>query len=97
MMTPAKGHEEEVSALNEQLVAFYRAQPGCLGSHFIRAADTSGEQGRVSFWTSEAAAAAAATQERSLYLRSRLHLLVQFGHQDRSFTTVTSDPALPVA
>lgn len=86
-MTPARGHEQEVTAINEQLAEFYRSQPGCLSSNFVRAADASGEQGRVTFWAREADADAAAGQERSLYLRSRLHLLVQAGHQERSFTT----------
>ncbi len=89
-MTPLAGREEEAGQVNQELVDFYRTQEGCLSIHFVKAADASGEQGRISFWTSERAADEAATQEHSLYLRSRLHLLVQSGHQERSFLDVVA-------
>ena len=95
-MTPLAGREEETSQVNQELVDFYRTQEGCVSNHFVKAADNSGEQGRISFWISERAANEAATQERSLQLRSRLHLLVRRGHQDRSFTVAaaTTDAAV---
>lgn len=98
-MTPLAGREEEAGQVNQELVDFYRTQGGCVSSHFVKATDASGEQGRISFWASEASADEAATQERSLYLRSRLHLLVQRGHQQRSFTVAgaTSDAQVGTA
>ncbi|MEX0683672.1 MAG: hypothetical protein WD904_13165 [Dehalococcoidia bacterium] len=84
-MKPQSGSEEDVRKLNEELVAFYRSRPGCIASHFIAAADESGEQGRVTFWESESLANSAATNDHSMFLRSRLHLLVEHGHLDRSF------------
>ncbi len=95
-MTALAGREEEASRVNQELVDFYRTQEGCLSSHFVNAADRSGEQGRISFWISERAANEAATQERSLQLRSSLHLVVRRGHQDRSFTIAgaTNDAAV---
>jgi len=95
-MTPLSGRDDEASRINQELVAFYRSQPGCLGTHFVKAADASGEQGRITFWTSEHAADEAATQEHSLYLRSRLHLLVRQGHQERSFTESATANEEPV-
>lgn len=95
-MRPLAGREEEAGQVNQELVDFYRSQKGCISSHFIKAADTSGEQGRISFWTSERAADDAATLEHSLYLRSRLHLLVHRGHQDRSFLDVATTSDAPV-
>jgi quinol monooxygenase YgiN len=95
-MTPLAGREEEASQINQELVDFYRSQKGCLSSHFVKAADTSGELGRISFWNSERAADEAATLEHSLYLRSRLHLLVRRGHQDRSFLDVSTTSDTPV-
>ena len=86
-MTPLAGREEEASQVNQKLVDFYRTQAGCVSCHFVKAADRSGEQGRISIWISERAANDAATQERSLQLRSSLHLVVRRGHQDRSFTS----------
>ena len=85
LMRPLAGRDLEVEKLNRELVQLYRQHQGCIGSHFVRAADGSGEVGRVSFWESESSADAAATADRSMFLRSRLHLLVRRGHQDRSF------------
>ncbi len=85
LMKPLSGRGVEVAELNEQLVDFYKSQQGCLSCHFMRAADGSAEVGRVSLWESEAAADRAANIQRSLSLRSRLHLLVRRGHQERSF------------
>ena len=96
IMTPLAGREDEASKVNQELVDFYGAQEGCASSHFVKAADNSGEQGRISIWSSERAANEAATREHSLQLRSRLHLLVRRGHQDRSFTATaaTNDAAV---
>lgn len=85
IMKPLAGRESEVAEINEQLAAFYRQQEGCLQDHFMRAADRSGEVGRISLWKSEKTAEQAATAEHSMSLRSRLHLLVHEGHQERSF------------
>ena len=85
LMRPLTGKEAAVLDLNAQLVAFYRQQEGCLQSHVIKATDGSPEVGRVSLWESEAAADRAATLDRSMALRSRLHLLVRRGHLERSF------------
>jgi quinol monooxygenase YgiN len=84
-MRPMTGHEAEVESLNRELVAYYRRFPGCLAAYFVQAADGSGELGRVSIWEREEDADRAANDDHSLALRSRLHLLIQPGHQDRSF------------
>lgn len=85
LMKPVPGHEDEVRQLNQELVSFYRGQQGCQLCYFLAAADSSGEVGRVSVWDSEHAADQAANHDHSMALRSRLHLLIQPGHQDRSF------------
>ena len=85
LMRPLAGREAEVDELNRELVQFYRGQAGCLQSTVLHATDDSGETGRVSFWESEGTADAAASTDRSMFLRSRLHLMVRRGHQDRSF------------
>jgi quinol monooxygenase YgiN len=85
LMEPLSRREAEAEKLNLELVQLYRTQEGCLGSHVLRAADGCGEIGRVSFWTSEVVADAAATTDHSMSLRSRLHLLVGRGHEQRSF------------
>jgi quinol monooxygenase YgiN len=85
IMKPQSGREEEVLALNRELVSFYHKQKGCIVSHVIEAADDSGEVGRVTFWESEEDADRAATLDHSMSVRASLHLLIQKGHQDRSF------------
>ena len=85
LMKPLSGREAEVEKLNQELVAMYSQAEGCLLSHFVRSVDGSGEMGRLFLWESEGAADRAATTNRSMSLRSRLHLLVRKGHQDRSF------------
>ncbi len=87
LMQPLPGREQEVEELNRELISFYREQPGCVSCQFIRAVDDSSEVGRLTQWESEAAADAAATTDRSMQLRSRLHLAVHEGHVDRSFRT----------
>ena len=87
LMKPLAGRELEVTKLNLELVSLYRQQPGCISSQFIRSTEASGDIGRLSFWESESAADAAATGDHSMHLRSRLHLAVRRGHQDRSFHT----------
>ena len=87
LMKPLARHDLEVTKLNLELVNLYRQQPGCISSQFIRATDDSGEVGRLSFWESESAADAAATGDHSMHLRSRVHLAVRRGYQDRSFHT----------
>lgn len=85
LMRPLAGREAEAGELNRDLVEHYRQQSGCLQSTVIHATDGSGDTGRVSFWESEAAADTAASTDRSMFLRSRLHLLLRRGHQDLSF------------
>ena len=87
LMKPSPGKEAAVTDLNSQLVDLYREQDGCLFCYLVKAAGGSGEVGRVSMWESEAAADRAATAQRSIYLRSRLHLQVRPGHQERSLLT----------
>ena len=85
LMRPLAGREEEAGKLNRELAEYYRQQSGCLQSTVIHAADGSADTGRVSFWESESAADTAASTDRSMFLRSRLHLLLRRGHQDLSF------------
>jgi heme-degrading monooxygenase HmoA len=87
LMHPVPGREAEVEDLNRELIALYSEQHGFLESRFIRATTGSNEVGRVTFWESAGAADAAAISDRSMSLRSRLHQLVQRGHQDRLFLT----------
>ena len=85
LMKPMKGRDAEVLRLNRELVEFYREQAGCAQSHYLRPATEGGQHGRVSFWASEATADAAATLDHSMFLRSRLHLIVRKGHEELSF------------
>jgi len=85
LMKPLTGRGLEVQKLNAELVNYYRNQPGCIQSVLVRATGDSGEVGRISFWESENAADQAANSHHSLAMRSRLHLMLRRGHQERSF------------
>ena len=85
LMKPLTGKEAEVLELNSQLVELYRKQKGCLAIHLLKGTTGSPEVGRLGLWESEGAADRAANSMRSMSLRSRLHLLVRRGHEDRSF------------
>ncbi|HUF52194.1 MAG TPA: antibiotic biosynthesis monooxygenase [Dehalococcoidia bacterium] len=90
-MRPKPGREAEAEAVSRELIDFYREQPGCLHSTFVNAMDGSSEIGRITFWESSAVADRAAMRERSIYLRSRLHLAIEKGHQDRSFEAAAEE------
>jgi quinol monooxygenase YgiN len=97
-MTPSAGREAEAAQINRKLITFYRDQPGCLHTTYLRAVDGSNQIGRVTFWETSAHADRAALAERSIYLRSRLHLVIQNGYEDRSFETESAEaPALAAA
>lgn len=85
LMKPLPGQEAEVKEINQQLVHLYRSLEGCLAAFAVAAVDGSGDLGRLTVWESEHAADHAATHHHSLALRSQLHLLIQPGHQERSF------------
>lgn len=85
IMRPMAGHEAEVERLNRELLDFYRRCPGCLATYLVKAADNSGEVGRLTIWEREEDADRAANADHSLALRSQLHLRIQPGHADRSF------------
>ncbi len=85
LMVPLAGREAEVIEVNEQLVAFYRGQKGCLQSYVMRPSQASLDMGRITLWESEEDAEQTANVESSLALRSRLHLLVERGHRDIAF------------
>ena len=87
IMKPMEGREQGVEEINRQLADFYRQQPGCIQSSFMKSNDGSGDMGRVSFWKSEEEADHAAVLSTSMALRSQLHLMIRAGHQDRSFIT----------
>ncbi len=85
LMKPLAGRGERVEQLNRELVSLYRSFEGCQACYLVRAADGSEEVGRVSVWEREEDADRAASDDRSLALRSQLHLEVAKGHLERSF------------
>ncbi len=85
LVIPLVGREAEVIDINEELVAFYRQQKGCLQSYVMRPSKASRDTGRISMWESEEDAQHTANIESTLALRSRLHSAVQEGHQELAF------------
>jgi hypothetical protein len=88
LMKPAQGREEEVKRLNQEISALNLTQEECRYSSVISATDGSGELGRLSVWESKEAAEGVANLQRSMSLRSQLHLAIQPEHAERSFFTL---------
>ena len=80
-MKPIAGREEDAATLNRDLVGLYREQAGCQLSHTLVATDGSGKSTHEPVEVENAAQPGG--HDRSMFLRSRLHLLIEHGHQDR--------------
>jgi hypothetical protein len=86
LMKAKPGREAEVAAITDRLVAFYRGQPGFVSGYALRAADETGDAGRVTVWASMEAADRVAQSNHNLSLRSDLIPLIEDGSDvERSF------------
>jgi hypothetical protein len=86
LMKAKPGRESDVAAITDRLVAFYRQQPGFITGYALRAADGTGDSGRVTIWESEEAADQVAQSNHNMSLRADLIPLVEDGTDvERSF------------
>ena len=86
LMKAKPGHEGEVAGMMDDLVTFYREQPGFVVGYKLTAADETGDIGRVTVWRSEADADEAARTNHVLSRRSELaRITVEESHQERGF------------
>lgn len=88
IVKPSRGQEARVEQLIRQLADAVRTSPGCLQSMVMKADDGSGEFARVAIYESARAGADAANNAHVMALRSELHLVVEPGHQERSFDEI---------
>jgi hypothetical protein len=85
-MKAKPGKDLEVAALMDQLVTFYKQQDGFVDGYKLRAADESGDIGRVTVWRSGDDADRVAQSTHVMALRSDLLAIVEEGsHAERSF------------
>lgn len=84
LMTPKAGHEAEVAAIMDDLLAFYAKQPGFVTGYKLASADAADEVGRVTVWKSEHEAEAAAQSNHNLSRRAELIPIVG-ADEERSF------------
>jgi quinol monooxygenase YgiN len=88
IVKPARGREARVAEIMQQLADAAAKQPGCRESFNLKSDDASGELARIAIYSDEAAAAQAANDAHIMALRSELHLAIEPGHSERSFTIV---------
>jgi heme-degrading monooxygenase HmoA len=89
IITPMAGQQEEVERISGELVAYARSLEGCIAAYGIKAADGSGDVGRITIWESEEHANRGVTTMHAMSLRSELHLKIEAGHLDRGFFEIT--------
>ena len=86
LMKAKVGREQDVNLLTGQLVDFYRQQAGFVDGYTLRAADETGDVGRINIWTSEEAADHVAQNNHVLALRADLiPMLEDRSDVERSF------------
>ncbi len=82
LLTPRDGNRERVQQLQDQLLAFFAAQPGFEDGYRLTSND---RLGRVTVWSTESEADAVANSQHVLALRSQLLPLVE-NDQELAFT-----------
>lgn len=90
LMKPVPGQEGEVERLQDDLLAFYKDQPGFIAGYRLAAHDGTEDVARVTVWESEADADRVATADYNMAVRSELHAAIRAGHEDRGFEVVTA-------
>jgi quinol monooxygenase YgiN len=86
VMTPRKGHREELERTLLALAEFRATQPSHWLSFRVESRDERGRIGRITAWNDEASANAAALTTHDQSLRSRLNqLIADDDHLERSF------------
>ena len=96
LMTAKPGHEADVATMIDDLVTFYRQQPGFVTGYKLIAADATGDIGRVTVWRSEADADEAARTDHVLSRRADLAgMTIEDSHQERGFHA--EDDSSPLA
>jgi len=89
LMTPLPGRETEVYRMQEDLLAFYRGQPGFVEGYFLR--DGSGRIGRMTVWESEEDDENMAQQAHVMAVRSEMRALVHAESDLDSFVEVGAE------
>lgn len=80
------GREKEVHDLMTRLLAFYAQQEGYIEGYVLDSADDPGTYGRMSVWTSSAAADRIAQMESNLAIRAELdRVVLEDGRNERAF------------
>jgi hypothetical protein len=85
-MTPKPGKQADVAAMMDELVTLYKQHDGFIDGYKLRAADETGDIGRVTVWRSQEDADRTAQSHDVMSRRSDLMPLIEEGsHHERSF------------
>jgi quinol monooxygenase YgiN len=96
VMTPRRGHREELERALLSLAEFHATQPGHWLSFRVESRDERGRIGRITAWNDEASANAAALTTHDQSLRSQLNqLIADDEHLERSFFAELVSGAAP--
>jgi heme-degrading monooxygenase HmoA len=85
-MKPMPGEEQETERLNREIMQHSSEQSGYITGYVLKAQDDTNEICRITIWQSAGDADRAANSTSIMSLRAQLHLKVQEGHADRSFS-----------
>jgi heme-degrading monooxygenase HmoA len=86
LMKPNPGEEEEAERLNREIMQHSSEQSGYIAGYVLKAQDDTTEICRITLWESPGDSDRAANSTSIMSLRAQLHLKVQEGHADRSFS-----------
>ena len=86
LMTARPGKQHDVAAIMDDLVSFYAQQPGYITGYKLKAADETGDIGRVTVWQTGEQADTTAQMNHVMSRRADLIGLIEEGsHDERSF------------
>ncbi len=85
---PVRGQAERVERIMRELADAAGKSTGCSASYVLKSRDDSGEIARIAIYDDDTAADSAANDDHIMALRSELHLHIEPGHTERSFTTL---------
>ena len=87
--TPRRGETARVLEIMQKLADAARETQGCLFSYVLKPEDGSPDVARIAVYEDHVAADHLANTEHMLSLRAQLHLLIEPGHVEHAYTSVS--------
>ncbi len=87
--TPRQGESAHVIEVMEKLAEAARATPGCILSYVLKPDDGTSAIARIAVYEDHVAADRLANTDPMLSLRAQLHMLIEPGHVEHAYTSVS--------